>query len=148
MFITHARTLEELRAEFLSDLLRRIQSLDTQARTVGRSVAEKSRLACAAAELEQTHKFWTEVKLASSKQKSQMTVNEARTKSNLPPIEDFLAPPSGIECLSTDRGCDTREMCSEFETCKLRKRLDEGISFEYGNKTYSREFPNGIARLQ
>lgn len=93
MFVTHARTLEELRAEFLSDLLRRIQSLDTQARTVGRSVAEKSRLACAASELEQTHKFWQEVTLARSKPKTviadgvrKLTPEEARA-AGFPPQE-------------------------------------------------------------
>lgn len=70
MFITHARTLEELRAEFLSDIRRRIQFLDGQSRTVARGALEKARIARAINELEQMHQFWTELTITKAKVKA------------------------------------------------------------------------------
>lgn len=70
MFITHARTLEELRAEFLSDIRRRIQFLDGQSRTVARGALEKARIARATYELEEMHKFWTELTIIKAKVKA------------------------------------------------------------------------------
>lgn len=70
MFVTHARTLEELRAEFLSDIHRRISFLDGQTRTVARGATEKSRIARAIQELNDMHRFWTELTIAKAKTKA------------------------------------------------------------------------------
>ena len=73
MFITHARTLEELRAEFLSDIRRRIQFLDGQSRSVARGAMEKARIARATYELDQMHQFWTELTITKAKASAKST---------------------------------------------------------------------------
>jgi hypothetical protein len=60
-YVTHARTAEELRAEILSDLKRRLDLLTVQRNVVARSAAEKSRIDRAISELEDMARFWTEV---------------------------------------------------------------------------------------
>jgi len=61
-FVTHARTLDELRAEFVSDIQRRLRSLDTQARLTS-NANEASRIARAKIELETIAEFWQEVEI-------------------------------------------------------------------------------------
>ena len=69
MFVTHARTLEELRAEVLSDLNRRIEFLMGQSRTIARSKAEQSRNSAAILALEDMLNFWKELTIVASKTK-------------------------------------------------------------------------------
>jgi len=59
-YITHARTLEELRAEFLSDLSRRQNSLDARIKT-STSAALSARLALARSELDDLWDFWNRI---------------------------------------------------------------------------------------
>lgn len=67
-FITHARTLEEMRTEFLSDIHRRLATLD-RANQFASSAAEKSRIAYAVRELTDMISFWEEVKISASREK-------------------------------------------------------------------------------
>jgi hypothetical protein len=62
-YISHARTPEELRVEVLSDLRRRLVSLDKYTDAVARSAAEKSRLARATEELLDMFTYWTNLKI-------------------------------------------------------------------------------------
>lgn len=66
-YVTHARTPEQLRAEVISDLNRRIEFLQGQHNVTARSKAEKSRLACAMNELGNMLDFWTKLTIAGSK---------------------------------------------------------------------------------
>lgn len=63
MYVTHARTPQELRAEVVSDLNRRIEFLDGQIKAISRSAAEKARLACAINELKSMLNFWSELRI-------------------------------------------------------------------------------------
>lgn len=63
MYVTHARTAEELKAEVLSDLTRRLSFLDGQIKVTARGEAEKSRLRCAERELTAMLQFWTELEI-------------------------------------------------------------------------------------
>jgi hypothetical protein len=67
MFVTHARTLEELRAEFLSDIRRRIQLLDGYSRVIARGALERSRIARATSELNDMHEFWKDITFIKAK---------------------------------------------------------------------------------
>lgn len=70
MYVSHAHTLDELRTEVVSDLSRRINFLQGQSAVTARSVAEKSRLACAIRELEAMQSFWQELVLVRAKKKA------------------------------------------------------------------------------
>lgn len=59
IYISHARTPEELKAEVCSDLHRRIQNNEGYKRTVARSEAEKARIDRAINELEDMLNFWS-----------------------------------------------------------------------------------------
>lgn len=65
-YSTHARTLEELRTEFIGDIHRRLDVLD-RATQFASSSTEKSRIAYAKREFEYMIKFWTDVRLANSR---------------------------------------------------------------------------------
>jgi hypothetical protein len=69
MFVSHARTPEELKAEVLSDLRRRIASIDGYSHTVAKSVTEQAKLACATRELEDMFKFWSELEIIRPRRK-------------------------------------------------------------------------------
>ncbi len=60
--ITHARTLSELRAEFLSDISRRQTQLDQQIR-LSPSAARAARLAFARTTLDELWDFWNTITL-------------------------------------------------------------------------------------
>lgn len=62
-FVSHARTPEQLKAELLSDLQRRLQNLDDYDRIIARSITEKSRIARAKNELEAMFRYWSEVQI-------------------------------------------------------------------------------------
>lgn len=62
-YVSHARTPEELQAEVISDLRRRLEFLDGQIRVVSRSKAEQARLSCARIELEQMLRYWLELEI-------------------------------------------------------------------------------------
>lgn len=60
---SHARTLDELRTEFLSDLQHRLDRLDNFLRTMNPSAVEQSRIARARIEVLQTLDYWKEIEL-------------------------------------------------------------------------------------
>ncbi len=62
LYVNHARTLEELRAEFLSDLRRRLAALDFEAKFEKR-VAQSRAIGRAKQELEGTLAYWQQVEL-------------------------------------------------------------------------------------
>lgn len=68
-YVTHARTLEELRAEFVSDLRRRIDTLDSTLRHTQPPASEAARIARAKIELESVIDFWSEVELRANRKK-------------------------------------------------------------------------------
>ena len=63
--ITHARTVEELRQELLSDLRRRIEILQGQGTlgVFGRGAAAKARVDGRINELESMLRFWTAIEI-------------------------------------------------------------------------------------
>lgn len=67
-YISHARTLEELRQELLSDLKRRLDNLDRlisfEATKVGKTKLESRKL-----ELEDMVRFWQAVELKNERRK-------------------------------------------------------------------------------
>ena len=69
-YISHARNAEELRAEVLGDLRRRIASLDMQHNAVRFSQAEKARIARAIGELQSMLDFWSELKILGKERKT------------------------------------------------------------------------------
>lgn len=70
MYITHARTAEELRQEVVSDLRRRLGFLDSQ-KNLNLSRAELSRIHRAINELEDLLSFWDKVKIQARPKRSQ-----------------------------------------------------------------------------
>ncbi len=60
---THARTVRELRDEFLSDIQRRLDHLDNILRQMKPSAAEESRIARARLELLSIQDYWKEMEL-------------------------------------------------------------------------------------
>lgn len=68
-YITHARTLEELRDEVLSDLRRRIERLELQVRHAKNS-AENAKNGRAIDEFKEALHYWTEITLARSTAKA------------------------------------------------------------------------------
>jgi hypothetical protein len=62
-FVTHARTPQELKAEVVSDLNRRIAFFDGQASTTARSAAERARLGYAITALKDMLNFWSNVQI-------------------------------------------------------------------------------------
>jgi len=63
MFVTHAKTVEELRAEVLSDLHRRIDSLRARSNAYSKSEKEKAKYAHTINEMEEMHRFWRELEI-------------------------------------------------------------------------------------
>ena len=63
MFITHARTPEELAAEVCSDISRRLANIDAQMQSTARSATEKARLAAVGSELADMHRFWSNLQV-------------------------------------------------------------------------------------
>ncbi len=60
---SHARTLEELRTEFLSDLQRRLDQLDQTLKAMRPNAAEASRITRARMELLSLQDYWKEVEV-------------------------------------------------------------------------------------
>lgn len=69
MYISHARTLDELRAEVVADLDRRVDMLNAQAGYAKVSAADKARLACAIREFEGMRHYWSKIVLARSRKR-------------------------------------------------------------------------------
>jgi len=70
-FVTHARTLEELREEFISDIRRRLRPLYSQLQYTPGKAANAARVARAISELEDMEKFWLDVKIKAAKPRKQ-----------------------------------------------------------------------------
>jgi hypothetical protein len=68
LFVTHARTLDELRAEVCSDLRRRLAALDLESK-VEKRVGKLAAIGRAKMELESTLSFWQSVELRSSRKR-------------------------------------------------------------------------------
>lgn len=62
-YVSHARTLEELRDEFLSDLQRRLDTWDKYLRQMNRSATEGARIAKVRSELLDLQDFWRQIEL-------------------------------------------------------------------------------------
>lgn len=63
-YISHARTLDELHSEFLSDIQRRLDELDKALRSpIAKSAAESTRIARARNELLDLQDYWKNVGL-------------------------------------------------------------------------------------
>jgi hypothetical protein len=69
LFITHARTLDELRAEFCSDLRRRLDSLDAEAKFEKR-VRQLAAIGRAKMELEAALRYWISVELRGARNRT------------------------------------------------------------------------------
>jgi len=69
-YISHARTLLELKEEICSDIRRRLNFLDNQIKFTARSAREQSRLDCAKHELENMLMFWSEINLPHANEKA------------------------------------------------------------------------------
>jgi len=65
---SHARTLYELRAEFLSDINRRLDHLDQQLKIMRPSAAEASRITRARQELLAMFDYWSQIDLEGTPQ--------------------------------------------------------------------------------
>lgn len=65
-FVTHARTLEELRAEFVSDLERRMAALDSEQKFEKR-VGRAKEISRARQTLESVAEFWSQVEFRGGK---------------------------------------------------------------------------------
>ena len=63
IYVTHAKTPEELRAELLGDLRRRIEMLERSREAFGRGAAGKARFDGRINELEQMLRYWTELQI-------------------------------------------------------------------------------------
>lgn len=63
IYVTHARTPQELQAEVITDLNRRLALLQGQRNVLARSQAEKSRLDCAIREFEDMLRYWTSLQI-------------------------------------------------------------------------------------
>lgn len=61
--VTHARSREELRDEFLSDIERRIKDLELIMRKTGPSAVEASRISRSIHELEKLQTHWKQVQI-------------------------------------------------------------------------------------
>ena len=70
-YISNARTLEELRQEFLSDIQRRLSTLDIQTRNE-KSASKKAAIGHTQQELQGVLEFWTNVEV---KQRAPRAVN-------------------------------------------------------------------------
>ena len=62
-YITHARSAAELRAEFVSDIQRRLDTLDNYLSTMKPSATEASRISRARLELLSLLDFWKNLEL-------------------------------------------------------------------------------------
>lgn len=69
LYITHARTVEELRSEFLSSIHQKLHALDTEAKYETR-VGRAKEIARAKVELQNLLSYWTEVSFAHTKPQS------------------------------------------------------------------------------
>lgn len=63
MFISHARTPEEFKAEVCSHIRQRIVSNDGYAKNISKNAAEKTRLAAVSNELENLFQFFTDMEI-------------------------------------------------------------------------------------
>lgn len=63
IYVTHARTPEELRAEICSDLQRRLAFIDGQIKIIARSATDKAKLAAVQNELASQLHYWTEIQI-------------------------------------------------------------------------------------
>ena len=78
IYITHARTPQELKAEVVTDLHRRILSLNGQLQTVARSAAEKAKMARAINELEDMLDYWSKLQIEkTARRRSNLTASAA-----------------------------------------------------------------------
>lgn len=71
-YISHAHTPEEMKAEFCSDLRRRIAVLDGYANSISRSGAERARIARASEELSELLRYWDAIKIERPKTKREL----------------------------------------------------------------------------
>lgn len=67
-YVTHARTLEELRSEFLSDLTRRLSDINSRKKIVT-SPGDNKALSLIEAELASLLHFWQTIELSGTKAK-------------------------------------------------------------------------------
>ena len=86
-YVTHARTPQELRAEVVSDLNRRLLFLNGQVKTIARSASEKARIGRAIVELEDMLDFWSKLtiektvrKRPNSAQVAEIVAKEAQSR--------------------------------------------------------------------
>lgn len=63
VFVSHARTPEQLQAEVISDIRRRIDNVGSYSEHVAKSATEKARYASVIRELESMLDFWTKLKI-------------------------------------------------------------------------------------
>ncbi len=69
-YVSHARSLEELRDEVLSDLQRRLDHWDKHLRQMPNSAAEAARIAKVRQELLDLQDFWKQVELKGNERSS------------------------------------------------------------------------------
>lgn len=62
-YVSHARTLEDLRDEFLSDLQRRLDSWDKHLKVMQPGASESARIAKARMELLDLQDYWRQIEL-------------------------------------------------------------------------------------
>lgn len=76
-YSTHARTLDELRAEFLSDIHRRLAGLDLEAKHE-RQATKAAAIARGKLELESLLSFWQEVELRGAQRRTRASAAQAQ----------------------------------------------------------------------
>jgi hypothetical protein len=65
-YTSHARTLTELRTEFVNDINRRIDNLTAQREVFGRGAAGKARFDARINELQTMLEFWVNIELVNA----------------------------------------------------------------------------------
>lgn len=76
-YVTHAHTPEELKAELVGDLIRRIAALDSYSRNVAKGASERARIARAIEELADMLNYWKTIRIDRAKGKRELA-REAR----------------------------------------------------------------------
>jgi hypothetical protein len=83
-YITHARTPQELKAEVVSDLHRRIAFLEGQASTIARSATEKAKLGTAIAALRDMLVFWDALQIEKTVRKRSFSTAKVQAEEPAP----------------------------------------------------------------
>lgn len=111
-YISHAHTPEEMKAEFCSDLRRRIAVLDGYANSVSRSGAERARIARASEELSELLRYWDAIKIERPKTKRELAREDRMAERKAKAISGSVTLPH----ISTQRQTSRKIADAKSET--------------------------------